>query len=92
MEGLEFRDYVRIALVPISILFAILISAMIPVFIAKFLYETIGFELFLIFLAPITLICYAIFVLLLAITLSTFRHIVPFISDGVYEKKSKENI
>ncbi|MHA1596536.1 MAG: acyltransferase [Candidatus Asgardarchaeia archaeon] len=92
MEGLEFRDYVRMALVPISIIFATLISAVIPIFIAKFLYETLGFELFLVFLAPITLICYAIFVVFLAITLSTFRHIVPFVPDGVYKKKSKENI
>lgn len=82
------RNLIRIALMPVSLIFDFTISALPVIFIAKFVYDMLPINIFLIIAIPLFLVLYPIFLTILIITLSLSQRIFPKLEDGVYEQSN----
>ncbi len=80
------HSLVRIALMPISLIVDITISAVPVLFLAKQVYEALPLDLFLIVVVPLALSLYPLFLALLMGTLALSQGLFPVLEDGVYEQ------
>ncbi len=80
------HSLVRIALMPISLIVDITVSAVPVLFLAKQVYDALPFEIFLLVAVPLGLALYPLFLAFLMATLSLSQGLFPVLEDGVYEQ------